>query len=192
MQPGDAETVNDYLHANNILWLNLDPKSFMDSIANYYLYINFINLVGKDGNIVFTSLMDEKGKMEDIKGSSTRDQMVFDVLADKFGKVDFTPYTSTDYSRDGEVMTLQKASVGLGVDIVFMGNAFVDKDMEPGGLYEQKMQAAMEQFFAYCQDAGEVAGCHQESHDTPGRGVTLSMRHLFAYQNSKSVRVRCK
>lgn len=149
MQPGDVELVNDYLHANNITWLNLDPQSFIKSVANYYLYLNFINLVGKDGNIVFTSLMDETGKMENIKGGSTRDQKVFDVLADKFGKVDFTPYTSTDYSRDGEVMTLQKASIGLGVDIVFMGNAFVDKDMGPGGRYEQKMHEAMEQFFAY-------------------------------------------
>ena len=149
MQPGDAELVNDYLHANNISWLNLDPKSFMDSIANYYLYLNFINLVDKKGNIVFTSLMDEKGKMEDTMGSSHRDQKLFDVLADKFGKVDFTPYTSVDYSRDGEVMTLQQASQGQGVDLVFIGNAFVDKDMGPGGRYEQKMHEAMEQFFAY-------------------------------------------
>jgi hypothetical protein len=39
----------------------------------------------------------ENGKMENTgPGGSTRDQKVFDVLADKFGKVDFTPYTSTD------------------------------------------------------------------------------------------------
>ena len=149
MNPSDTEDVNDYLHANNISWLNLDSKSFMNEIGAYYLYLNFVNLVDKNGNIVFTSLMDETGKMEDKWGSSTRDQQLFDVLEDKFGKVDFTPYTSTDYSRDGEVMTLQTATVGNGVDIVFMGDAFVDKDMEPGGHYEQRMREAMEQFFAY-------------------------------------------
>lgn len=58
-------------------------------------------------------------------------------------------YTSTDYSRDGEVMQLQKATQGKGIDLVFLGEAFVDKDMEPGGLYEQTMKAAMEQYFAY-------------------------------------------
>lgn len=57
-------------------------------------------------------------------------------------------YTSTDYSRDGEVMQLQKATQGKGIDLVFLGEAFVDKDMEPGGLYEQTMKAAMEQYFA--------------------------------------------
>ena len=111
--------------------------------------MNFINLVDKDGNIVFTSIMDDDGKAEDQWGTSTRDQKVFDVLADKFGKADFTPYASTDFSRDGEVLTLQKASKGNGVDIVFVGNCFVDKDMEPGGFYEQKMTQAMEQFFSY-------------------------------------------
>jgi hypothetical protein len=35
------------------------------------------------------------------------------------------------------------------VDIVFVGNAYVDKDMAPGGKYEMKMKEAMEQFFAY-------------------------------------------
>lgn len=58
-------------------------------------------------------------------------------------------YTSTDYSRDGEVITLQEASVGNGIDLVFLGEAFVDKDMGDGGLYEQRMREGMEQFFAY-------------------------------------------
>lgn len=58
-------------------------------------------------------------------------------------------YTSTDYSRDGECVVLQKATVGKGVNLVFMGDGFVDKDMEPGGRYEQKMTEAMEIFFAY-------------------------------------------
>jgi hypothetical protein len=149
MAPGNAEVINEYLHANNISWMNLDPESFVEAIGKYYIYLNFINLVDQNGNVVFTSIMDETGKMEDTWGGSTRDQKVFDVLAEKFGQVDFTPYTSTDFSRDGEVMTLQKATVGQGVDIVFVGNAFVDKDMEPGGKYEQKMNEAMEQFFAY-------------------------------------------
>jgi hypothetical protein len=74
---------------------------------------------------------------------------LFDVLKEKFGKIDYNLYTSTDYSHDGEVMTLQKATKGKGVDIVFVGNGFVDKDMEPNGKYEKVMKAAMEQFFVY-------------------------------------------
>ena len=150
MAPGNAEQVNEYLHENGINWLNLDPESFKDYIGRYYMYINYINLIDRNGNVVFSSIMDDNGKMEDTGWmGSTRDQKVFDVLAEKFGAVDYTPYASTDYSRDGEVVTLQKATVGKGVDIVFVGNCFVDKDMEPGGKYEQKMRQAMEQFFAY-------------------------------------------
>ena len=149
MAPGKAEEINEYLHQNNISWLNLDPESFGQHIGRYFIYLNFINLVDQKGNVVFTSIMDENGKMEDTWGGSTRDQQVFDVLKEKFGSVDFTPYSSTDYSRDGEVMMLQQATKGLGIDIVFVGNCFVDKDMEPDGKYEQKMREAMEQFFAF-------------------------------------------
>ena len=151
MIPSDEtlEEVKGFLKANDINWLNLDPEGFQGFFHRYFLYLNFVNLVDQNGNIVFTSLMDENGKMENTMGKSTRDQLLFDVLEDRFGKVDYTPYTSTDYSRDGEVITLQTATVGNGVDIVFMGDAFVDKDMEPGGRYEQRMREAMEQFFAY-------------------------------------------
>ena len=57
-------------------------------------------------------------------------------------------YESTDYSKDGEVMTLQKASVGKGIDLVFLGDAYTDRDMGRGGLYEKVMKQSMEEFFA--------------------------------------------
>ena len=58
------------------------------------------------------------------------------------------PYESTDYSKDGEVMTLQTATVGGGINIVFMGDGYTDRDMGAGGLYETLMDQAMEEFFA--------------------------------------------
>ena len=59
----------------------------------------------------------------------------------------YNHYTSTDYSHDGEVLTLQKATKGKGVDIVFMGDMYVDTLLVAGGQYEKDMQAAMESFF---------------------------------------------
>ena len=56
-------------------------------------------------------------------------------------------YTSTDYSRDGEVITMQTATNGKGIDIVFMGDGYVDKQMDDDGKYEQDMRASMEYFF---------------------------------------------
>ncbi len=58
-------------------------------------------------------------------------------------------YASTDYSRDGEVICLQQATKGKGIDFIFMGDGFVDKDMEPGGEYETLMRRWMEHFFTY-------------------------------------------
>lgn len=58
-------------------------------------------------------------------------------------------YTSTDYSRDGEVVQLQKATVGRGVNFILLGDGFVDRDMETGGKYEQRMRSAMESLFDY-------------------------------------------
>lgn len=58
-------------------------------------------------------------------------------------------YSSTDYSRDGEVVCLQRATKGMGINIIFLGDGFVDRDMAPGGAYETLMRRWMEQFFAY-------------------------------------------
>ena len=58
-------------------------------------------------------------------------------------------YASTDYSKDGEVVCLQKASEGAGINLIFLGDGFLDKDMETGGKYETVMRKWMEQFFVY-------------------------------------------
>lgn len=57
-------------------------------------------------------------------------------------------YESTDYSRDGELIILQKATKGKGIDIVLMGDGFVDRDMATDGVYEMLMRQSMESFFS--------------------------------------------
>lgn len=57
-------------------------------------------------------------------------------------------YTSTDFSKDGEVITLQDHTKGNGIKLVLMGDAFVDTDMEYGGKYETMMKKAMERYFS--------------------------------------------
>lgn len=57
-------------------------------------------------------------------------------------------YASTDFSEDGKVMNLQTHVMGNGVKVVFMGDLFVDLDMEPNGLYETVMRESMETFFS--------------------------------------------
>lgn len=59
-----------------------------------------------------------------------------------------TRYESEDYSKDGEVTVLQEKTVGNGINLVLMGDGFIDKDMDAGGKYEQRMRAAMEHFFS--------------------------------------------
>jgi len=92
--------------------------------------------------------IDRTGKV--VFQSFTKDYKEFsDWLAEYFPSESGTDiYTSTDYSRDGEVVALQKASVGQGIDMIFMGEGFVDKDMVTDGLYEKKMKEAMEKFFS--------------------------------------------
>lgn len=58
-------------------------------------------------------------------------------------------YTSSDYSRDGEVILLQKATVGRGVNFILLGDGFLDRDMGDGGKYETRMRQAMEHMFKF-------------------------------------------
>ena len=55
-------------------------------------------------------------------------------------------YESLDYSHNWEVHTLQKASVGRGIDIVLMGDGYIDKDIS-SGLYDRVMNLMYDALF---------------------------------------------
>lgn len=56
-------------------------------------------------------------------------------------------YESTDYSEDGKYITLQSASRGNGIDIVIMGDGFVDRDFTTNGKWETTMQSTFSHLF---------------------------------------------
>ena len=56
-------------------------------------------------------------------------------------------YTSSDYSQDRAVSVLQEATVGNGIDIVLMGDAYSDR-LIADGTYRSVMVNTMEQFFS--------------------------------------------
>lgn len=55
-------------------------------------------------------------------------------------------YESTDYSADGTVIELQKATKGNGIDIVLMGDAYSDR-LLADGTYDATMRKVMDVFF---------------------------------------------
>lgn len=57
-------------------------------------------------------------------------------------------HISTDFSKDKETFILQTHTKGNGINLVLMGDAFIDVDMESGGKYETMMKKAMESYFS--------------------------------------------
>lgn len=53
-------------------------------------------------------------------------------------------YTSSDYSQDGQVTKIHSATVGKGIDVVFVGDAFADKDQD---LFNKYVELGKEAFF---------------------------------------------
>jgi len=53
-------------------------------------------------------------------------------------------YTSSDYSQDGKVTKIHSATVGKGIDVVFVGDAFADRDQE---LFNKYVELGKEAFF---------------------------------------------
>lgn len=56
-------------------------------------------------------------------------------------------YTSTDYSQDGVVTTLQTATKGEGIDLVLMGDAYSDRQIADG-TYQADMENLYNNLFA--------------------------------------------
>jgi thiol-disulfide isomerase/thioredoxin len=142
----------DYMQSHDIPWNNAIAKEWDwggtrdgRAIFNWGGTPN-VFLVDQNGVIVFNSLCDDKGQLP---LTYDRNERLFSYLEEIFGPVEYNFYTSTDYSHDGEILTLQKATQGQGIDLVFIGEGYTDKDLENGEEFERYMKNAMNQFFSY-------------------------------------------
>lgn len=123
-------TGEDYTVSSIPSWITDAGQSTMygDTTAHVFTVSPNSNAGARSGEIVFTS----------IDGSFSNYVTVF-----QKGQI----YESTDYSADGQVELLQSATVGNGIDIVLMGDAYSDR-LIADGTYRSVMVNTMEQFFS--------------------------------------------
>ena len=123
-------TGEDYTVSSIPSWITDAGRStaYGDTTAHVFTVSPNSNAGARSGEIVFTS----------IDGSFSNYVTVF-----QKGQI----YESTDYSADGTVELLQSATVGNGIDIVLMGDAYSDR-LIADGTYRSVMVNTMEQFFS--------------------------------------------
>ena len=126
---------------HNFYW---DPEIY----KSYLMATPEAEVYDSEGFIQFSSIHDYPDPVRK-RFHKTASYDLIPFLETLFGPAEEqSDYASTDYSKDGQVLTLQKAKIGKGINIVFMGDGYTDKDMKAGGLYETVMEQAMEEFFA--------------------------------------------
>jgi hypothetical protein len=109
-------------------------------------------------------------------------------------------YVPKVYS-DREVVKLQSATVGRGVNLVMMGDGYTARDMVRGsGKYEQDMRTATEHFFSVYpytvyQDHFNVymvaAVSNEEGISVESTGTTVDTKFSCRWEGSGSTRVDC-
>ena len=140
---------------NGTLTLHKDVKAIGDR-AFYNTAFTRIDVLADDPPVYGSDAFNEKGCLIYVpKGKATMYQeadgwrrICVRITQEGHLPKDFF-YRSSDYSADGEVVCLQKATKGKGITLIFLGDGYVDKDMGPGGKYEEAMRGWMEQFFVY-------------------------------------------
>ena len=127
-------------------WINF--FYFQIDQSSYPMLVPVAEVYDSEGNILFSGFASLNDPVRNRFGRTASSELI-PFLETLLGPADASEvYTSKDFSKDGEVLTLQKATVGKGINIVFLGDAYTDKDMAAGGLYETVMKESMEEFFA--------------------------------------------
>jgi thiol-disulfide isomerase/thioredoxin len=131
------------------IWYNLssDDIGFDEAFAMGEYGTPFANVIDSKGNIIFSCAPNVSDHSRGRFGYVAFNDLI-PFLEDIFGPLEEEDdYSSTDYSMDGEVVTLQEASAGNGINIVFLGDAYTDREMKDGS-YVTLMQQCMDEFFA--------------------------------------------
>ena len=95
-----------------------------------------VGVANKHGILEFVPELDDRETLDEF-------------LAEKFGDTpdDDKPYESTDYSADGQIHVLHTATIGNGIDVVLMGDAYTDR-LIADGTYATDMNKAYEALFS--------------------------------------------
>ena len=142
----EREALLSYSQKNGIHWTNVLYYDWMPSCDLFNWMSLTMLLVDQDGNVVFNDFMDEKGHLP---LTYDRCERLFPYLEEHLGEIEYNFYTSTDMTHDGEVISLQKATKGQGIDLVFVGEGYTDKDLEDDEQFNWLMGKALNQFFTY-------------------------------------------
>ena len=142
---GDKDVTRMFHYTDNIDY-NADAKhTYLIPIlpqpgkTPFKLYL-FYSIKGNDSQVSLSNLANGQTPSEGFKAGNVYE---YDATLGSSDKL----YQSTDYSKDGEVFTIQKATKGKGINLVFLGEGFIDKDMAAGGKYESKMKEATDKMF---------------------------------------------
>ncbi len=144
---GSAEQVQAYRDQNNIPWpcLPITKETILSGQTGY-------NNIYQKGLLLNNChyVVDQKGSVIYCSGFSGIESFQDDIgtfLLKAVGR-EYGYYTSSDYSHDGEVIQLQKATEGNGIDLVFMGDGYSDRYIADG-TYLADMKRGMEGFFSW-------------------------------------------
>ena len=141
----EEQTIRDYIAQKGIKWRNYISEgenmfdystSFARKGAGYPTAgTPEISLIDSEGRLVFTDCIDERYKITEFLRLRLGDGDVVDA------------YTSTDYSRDGYVETLQTATTEKDIKVVIMGDGYSDRQVD-NNTYWSDMLNAMNALFA--------------------------------------------
>ena len=113
------------IETGNHIYVNSNPYYTIDSYPMWYVGVPCITVIDSNNKVVYSNLI--HGAQIDV------------FLAKQFDNVGKELYESNDYSKDGEVNTLQSATKGNGIDVVLMGDAYSDRQIADG-TYEADMK----------------------------------------------------
>lgn len=121
----------EYVKKNHVTWhtvlCGMNERNEVFRVPSFPA----VNVVDRRGNLVFNSF-------------TGKPQEALEYIKSRVSTLQ--PYTSTNYSANGNVTMLQRASKGNGIDVVLMGDAFSDRQIKDGS-YDAVMKKITEYFF---------------------------------------------
>ena len=128
----------NYIDMQGITWPNVYVHRDIAHSLPFYQHITAmptLYVINKDRKIIYNDLSYDRNGfpkyLAELLGKSFEEEI----------------YESSDYSADGQVEILQKATEGNGIDVVLMGDAYTDR-LIADGTYSEHMNKAYDALFS--------------------------------------------